>query len=260
VKGVTRVPRPSSGVCYVLREDPELAEAIDPDRRAQALDAFVAREIELPAGPWRGRKIQIDGGIGLLVLEGVLIHRVEIGSRFGAELLGEGDVLRPLRGEFQSSTLEFTTDWIVLEAARVAVLDEQFVRQLAIFPQLAGRLFARTVLRSRQLVVNMAIVHQARVDVRLHMLLWHLAGRWGRVRSDGVVLPLRLTHAILADLVAARRPTVTSALSELAKRGAVQSVAEGWLLSGDPPGELQHAGPLASQQVAGAPGGSVSRS
>src|SRR6201999_2118055 len=96
-------------------------------------------------------------------------------------------------------------------------LDERFVRQLARFPQVAGRLFGRSVLRSRQLAGNMAIVHQARVDVRLHMLLWHLAGRWGRVRSDGVLVPLRLTHAILADLVAARRPTVTSALTELGR-------------------------------------------
>jgi CRP/FNR family cyclic AMP-dependent transcriptional regulator len=229
----------------VLREDPELAEAIEPDRRAQALDACVAREVEIPPGAWRGRTIPIDGGIGLLVLEGVLIHRVGIDDRFGAELLGEGDVLRSLQGEFESSTLPLTSDWVVLEAARVAVLDERFVRQLALFPQLAGKLFARSVLRSRQLAVNLAIVHQARVDVRLHMLLWHLAGRWGRVRSDGVVIPLRLTHAILADLVAARRPTVTSALSELAKRGAVQPVAEGWLLYGDAPGELQHDGPLA---------------
>jgi CRP-like cAMP-binding protein len=237
------------GVCYVLREDPELAEAIDPDHRVQALDACVAREIEIPAGAWRGRKIPIDGGIGLLVLEGVLIHRVGVDDRFSAELLGEGDVLRSLQGEFQSSTLPLATEWIVLEAARVAILDERFVRQLALFPQLAGRLFARSVLRSRQLAVNMAIVHQARVDVRLHMLLWHLAGRWGRVRSDGVVVPLRLTHAILADLVAARRPTVTSALSELAKRGVVNALPEGWLLSGDRPENLQHVGPLTVDRI-----------
>jgi CRP/FNR family cyclic AMP-dependent transcriptional regulator len=253
---VSRVPRPSAGVCYVLREDPDLAEAIEPGRRAQALDACVAREIEIAAGVWRGRRIAIDGGIGLLVLEGVLIHRVGIGERFGAELLGEGDVLRSLQGEFEASTLPFTTDWIVLETARMAVLDERFVRQLALFPQLAGRLFARSVLRSRQLAVNLAIVHQARVDIRLHMLLWHLAGRWGRVRSDGVVVPLRLTHAILADLVAARRPTVTSALTDLAKRGVVQTTGEGWLLSGEPPGDLQHDGPLAARQ----PGATVNRS
>jgi CRP/FNR family cyclic AMP-dependent transcriptional regulator len=93
------------------------------------------------------------------------------------------------------------------------------------------------VQRARCLAVNMAIVHQARVDVRLHMLLWHLAGRWGRVRSDGVVVPLRLTHSVLSELVAARRPTVTSALSELARQGVVRAIREGWLLSGNPPGE-----------------------
>ena len=70
------------------------------------------------------------------------------------------------------------------------------------------------------------------------MLLWHLAGRWGRVRSDGTVLPLRLTHTVLADLVAARRPTVTSALTELARRGLVRSSGDTWVLSGEPPGEL----------------------
>jgi CRP/FNR family cyclic AMP-dependent transcriptional regulator len=70
------------------------------------------------------------------------------------------------------------------------------------------------------------------------MLLWHLAGRWGRVRADGIVVPLRLTHVILADLVAARRPTVTSAITELTRVGLVRSIDEGWLLSGKPPGEL----------------------
>jgi hypothetical protein len=73
--------------------------------------------------------------------------------------------------------------------------------------------------------VTLAIVHQARVDVRLHMLFWHLAARWGRVRADGVALPLRLTHSVLAELVAARRPTVTSALTDLARRGLVRPVA-----------------------------------
>jgi CRP-like cAMP-binding protein len=87
----------------------------------------------------------------------------------------------------------------------------------------------------------MAIVNQARVDVRLHMLLWHLASRWGKVGNEGVTLPLRLTHAVLSELVAARRPTVTSALTQLAKRELVQPTGTGWLLRGDPPGELNGA-------------------
>ena len=92
------------------------------------------------------------------------------------------------------STLTTTNDWLVLKSVRLAVLDEQFVRQLAEFPPLAGRLFRRAVERSRQLAVK-----------------------------------------VLSDLVAARRPTVTSALSDLSRRGEVRSVPEGWLLSGEPP-------------------------
>src|SRR5262249_10911978 len=107
------------------------------------------------------------------------------------------------------------------------------------YPELAAKLFDRAVRRSRRLVVNMAIIHQARVDERLHLLFWHFAGRWGRVRSDGVLLPLRLTHSVLADLVAARRPTVTTALSDLPRRGVVENRVDGWLLLGEPPGEIE---------------------
>jgi CRP/FNR family transcriptional regulator, cyclic AMP receptor protein len=235
---VTRLSAANGNLCYPLQEDTELAEAIEPAHRHAAAGALVARELDIPVGAWQGRATSQDGGIGLLVLEGVLVHRVGIDDRFSAELLGEGDVLRSLRGEPPTSTLALSMSWVILERARLAVLDERFVRQLAAFPQLAGTLFTRSVMRTRQLAVNMAIVHQARVDTRLHMLFWHLAGRWGRVRSDGVVVPLRLTHTILAELVAARRPTVTSALSELARRGLVTPVEHGWLLSGDPPGEI----------------------
>ena len=234
-----------ASVCYPLQEDSELAEAIDPGHRAAAIGSLAARELAIPPGAWGGDSLSLDGGVGLLVLEGVLVRRIGIGGRFSAELLGEGDILRNV-GEEGLSPLPMSSGWLILESARLAVLDERFVRQLAVFPRLAGSLFGRSVLRSRQIAVNMAIVHQARVDVRLHMLLWHLAGRWGRVRSDGVLVPLRLTHAILADLVAARRPTVTSALTELGREGLVQSVQEGWLLSGEPPGELALGGASAA--------------
>jgi len=239
VRVVSVVPRSSTNVCYVLLEDPELADAVKPDRRDRATATCVAREVRIPVGTWdRQQSVLLEDGIGLLVLEGLLIHRVGINARFGAELLGEGDVMRPWHDEADASTLPLTIDWLVLEPARVAVLDERFTRQLAPYPLLAGRLFARALQRARQMTVNMAIVHQARVDVRLHMLLWHLAGRWGKVRTDGIVVPLRLTHNVLSELVAARRPTVTSALSDLARRGEVQPVDEGWLLAGEPPCEL----------------------
>lgn len=228
----------SAGLVHVLREDADLADSIAIDRRDQAIEDCTARELRIPAGNWSGDgPATLRDGIGLLVLEGLLVRRVGIDGRYAAELLGEGDVIRPWQND-EEAMLPLTTIWTVLEPMRVAMLDERFARLFARYPRLAGRLFARAVQRSRHLATNMAIVHQARVDVRLHMLFWHLAGRWGRVRSDGTALRLRLTHNVLAELVAARRPTVTSALTDLSKRGLVRYVDDVWLLSGDPPGAL----------------------
>jgi CRP/FNR family cyclic AMP-dependent transcriptional regulator len=225
--------------CRILQEDPELAEAIAPSERELAVEACVAGTVRIARGRWSPQgHAAIRDGIGLLVLEGLLLRRVGIDGRFGAELLGEGDLLRPWQGERTDSTLARKTGWRVLEPARVAVLDAQAARRMAAYPALTGRLVARALDRSRNLSINMAIVHQARVIVRLHMLLWHLAGRWGRVGSDGIILPIHLTHSVLADLVAARRPTVTTSLSELAKLGLVRAEGSRWLLSGEPPGEL----------------------
>ena len=224
--------------CHVLREDPELADAIPSERRDQAMVDCTAPELWIQPGPWRGRgSLGFRGGIGVLVLGGLMVRRVGIEGRYGAELIGEGDLLRP-NDESISPLLPLTTSWSIVLPTHLAALDSGFERQIAKYPELARCLVARAMQRSKNLAVNMAIVHQARVDVRLHMLLWHLAARWGRVRSDGTVLKMRLTHAVLADLVAARRPTVTTALSELAKRGLVRTDGETWILSGETPGAL----------------------
>ncbi len=225
-------------LCRLLIEDADLAEVVPLERRPQAIEELTAPEIALPTGRWRSHPSLPPDGIGLVLLEGKLMRRVSIEGRHGVELLGECDLIRPWQRE-EAPTLTLETDWHVIDPVRLAVLDGRVTRMLGRYPELAGRLFERAVRRARRLAVNVAIIHHARVDDRLYMLLWHLAGRWGRVRGDGVVLPLRLTHSILADLVAARRPTVTSALSELTRRGALRSVEEGWLLLGEPPVQLR---------------------
>jgi hypothetical protein len=59
-----------------------------------------------------------------------------------------------------------------------------------------------------------------------------LADRWGRVRPDGVAVELRLSHSVLADLVAAQRPSVTASLGTLAEQGHLRPLPGGWLLYG----------------------------
>jgi CRP-like cAMP-binding protein len=235
--GVSAVPDTSSRG-HVLKEDPELADAIPPERLQQAIRDCTGPELWIQPGPLGSRgTLGFRGGIGVLVLSGLMIRRVGIEGRFGAELIGEGDLLRPSE-ENVSPLLPLTTDWTIVLPTRVVALDEDFEQRIAQYPELARGLVARAIQRSKNLAVNMAIVHQARVDVRLHMLLWHLAARWGRVRTDGTVLRLRLTHAVLADLVAARRPTVTTALSELTRQGLVRTDGETWILPGDVPADL----------------------
>ena len=230
----------TSRICHILAEDPDLAQALEPAIRQSAIEDCIAPVARLRRGRWHGQQLEalIHDGIGLLMLEGLLLRRVGVDGRYGAELLGEGDLLRPWQGEDAQPSLPLTTGWQVLEPSRVAVLDRRVARRLARYPDLTGGLVGRALQRSRNLAVNIAIVHQARVDVRLTMLLWHLADRWGTVTPQGVVLPLGLNHTMLAELVAARRPTVSSALSELTARGLLVRTSRGWRLYGEPPVEL----------------------
>lgn len=238
-------------ICQVLLLDEELGEGVPAAQRERALHDCVARTVSLYPGRWTAQGAeQLKEGLGLLILEGLLIRRVGVDERFGAELLGEGDLLRPWQGEEEPQILSVTTGWRVLQPTRMALLDEQFARRIAPYPRVGSKIVGRALARARNLAINMAIVHQARVDVRVLMLLWHLASRWGRVTSSGVVLPLRLTHTVLADLVAARRPTVSSAISDLTRRGLLESAESGWLLKGEPPGELLEVSPVHVEQSA----------
>lgn len=226
--------------CRLLEEDPELGEMLPGERRAAATERCTASTVRVPRGRWAiPGSMHLFDGIGLLVLEGLLLRRVGVDGRFGAEIVGEGDLMRPRYGAPPTTTLPVTAGWRVLTPVRLAVLDVDAARRFSEFPELTGAFVDRALNRTRNLQILMAIVHHARVNVRVHMLLWHLADRWGRVRSEGVLLPLSITHSVLADMVAARRPTVTSSLSELARMDLVRPVDGGWLLRGERPGELE---------------------
>ena len=99
--------------CHVLREDPELADGIPLERRSQAIEECTAPVLSLQPGPWGGKgSLGFQGGIGVLVLSGLMIRRVGIDGRFGAELIGEGDLLRPT-DESVSPLLPLTTTWSI---------------------------------------------------------------------------------------------------------------------------------------------------
>jgi CRP/FNR family transcriptional regulator, cyclic AMP receptor protein len=225
---------------YVLDEDPELAELVAEARLGAARQASLAAVLERPQGMWDAREDadRARDGFGLLILDGVLIRRVGYDGRFGAELLADGDLLRPW--EFDGvDSIGFETGWRVLVRTRLAVLDLLWTERMGRYPRIGPALAGRALGRSRRLAAMMAISQQPRLDDRLWMLFWDLADRHGRVHPDGVHLDLPLTHEVLSHLVGARRPSVSSALTRLSDQGRLVRNRRGWVLSGEPPGGLQ---------------------
>ncbi|MGH2950383.1 MAG: helix-turn-helix domain-containing protein [Solirubrobacteraceae bacterium] len=225
-----------SGRAFVLDEDPQLAEAVPEAQRETARQASLAAVIQVPPGLWDARQDahRARPGFGLLVLDGLLIRRVGSDGRFGAELLSAGDLLRPWDYDGDDS-IGFETHWRVLTETALAVLDPHWAARMARYTLVGPELAGRALSRSRRLVAMMAIAQQPRLDERLWMIFWELADQHGRVCADGVRVELPLTHEVLSHLAAARRPSVSGALTRLAEQGRLRREGRAWVLAGEPP-------------------------
>jgi hypothetical protein len=228
-------------LCHILLSDPDLGAGLSDGRLARARRECIAPEVIVDTGYWRPEEVEGEAardGIGLLILDGLVVRRVGTEGRYGAELLGPGDLLRPWEHDGED-TLPFDTSFRVIERLHVAILDTRATTRMAPYPELVSALVGRAMRRARDFAINMAIAHYPRIDRRLLLLLWHLADRWGRVTPDGIRIPLRLTHTLLADLVASRRPSVTTALTELEHQGLLRRDGHTIVLYGEPPSDFQ---------------------
>ena len=218
---------------YVLDHDAGLRSVLAESERARARQHAVAGVLELPTGDWQPDEQEATSAeLGLLVLEGLLIRDVTIADARCGELIGPGALLRPRDSHETGAPMRHEIGWRVVEPTRLAVLDRRFLRVAAHWPSLMTALLARTTERAHNLGVMVSIHSLKRVDTRLLAYFWHLADRFGKVTSDGVLVPLALTHRQLALLVGAQRPSVTSALGTLAERQQLRRDERGnWLLS-----------------------------
>ncbi|MCA1690089.1 MAG: helix-turn-helix domain-containing protein [Actinobacteria bacterium] len=226
----------------IVDADDELAALLDSGAREQARRDALARVRRLSPGVWdAGASVEPEiHHRGFLVIDGLLTRAVDVLGRRCVELIGPGDVLRPWSWDSEGAHVRAEVGWAVLEPARLAVLDHGLVTRMVPWPQLGVELFARGTRRAHHLAVALAIAHHPRVDDRVLLTLWHVAERWGRVGRDGILVDLPLSHQRLADLIGAHRPSVTSALGDLARSGAVSRRESGeWLLHGVPPEQLR---------------------
>jgi DNA-binding transcriptional ArsR family regulator len=218
----------------VIDVDPELAEGLAPAEREIAARRLVAPAFDLPVGTWAPDERPDTGinatALGLLIVDGLLTRAITLEGRTTGELLGTGDVVRPWDLEEAPPSVSLSVTWSVHAPTRLAVLDRRFMAAASRWPPVVEEIAQRAVRRSRALSLQLALGQVPRIEGRLLVLFWRLAERWGRVTPDGIVVPLRLTHETLASLVAARRPSVTSALGRLAESGLVERREGGWML------------------------------
>jgi CRP/FNR family transcriptional regulator, cyclic AMP receptor protein len=223
---------PTSSKC-LLDIDPDLADDLSPDLRRAARGAATALVFEVDPGPvqlqpWLNRTVN---GPGVLVLDGVLAVCVRVGDRTSVELVGTGDVLQA-PGDGSDWLLTCSVTWRALSSTRFAALDAAFSRRIRFWPSISQQLLRRSARRAINLDVQRAIAAQPRLEVRLALLLWHLAGRWGKVEPGGVRLPVPLTHHLLGQLIGAERPSVSHALARLSQSGLVTGHGAEWHLHG----------------------------
>jgi CRP/FNR family transcriptional regulator, cyclic AMP receptor protein len=219
----------------VLDLDPDLWATIPQEDQEFARTRLLASCVTVEPGSWDPMRVVDIDALGILVLDGLLTRNVEVAGTVSRELLGEGDIIRPWDDDSAVSPVPARASWTIIEPSRFAVLDRRFTLLGGRWPKLNTEVIHRVLRRSRWLAVRLAIGSLRGTPDRIMLLLWHLAGNWGRVTPEGTLIPFRLTHEAIAELIGARRPSVTSAISELRAAGKVKRTRNGWLLCGEPP-------------------------
>jgi CRP/FNR family transcriptional regulator, cyclic AMP receptor protein len=222
----------------LLEVDPDLGAHLEGAALQNATARLVVEVERVEPGDWDPNHAfpHPAGALGVLVREGLLTRDVAVAETTCAELVGPGDLLRPWDDLSAGAPVPARTDWHVLEPSELMVLDRRFGEAVAQWPEVTTALVTRAVARAQTLAVSLAISCVTGLRIRLLALLWHLADRFGKVGRDGVSVSLPLTHEIVARLVGASRPSVSTALKQLEDEGAFSRLeGGGFRLHGDPP-------------------------
>lgn len=217
----------------LLDVHPDLGSELEPSELQAARQAVISPLVTI------ARDEQVDADklkglhpFGFVVVDGLLLREVQLAGRAAASVYGPREVFGPR--ELEDPLPATGTSFTALTPARLAVLDDRFLVSARRWPRLVSRLVQAMSEQLGRACVRQAVSQLPRAEQRVVAIFWLLAESWGRVRPDGVVIDLPLTHEALGKLVGARRPTMSLALAMLADEGYVRRCeVGGWLLSRD---------------------------
>jgi CRP-like cAMP-binding protein len=220
------------GGIALLDADLDFQSGVPDDGLDEARRIVVVPRVDVDPGAWEppAQPAWPRPVTGVVIIEGILARDVRLGPRVATQILGPGDVCDPWGA--QDENLPCDVRWRVYERVVLAGLDARFTIAARRWPSLGVVVQRKLCQRADRLAAQSAALQLPRVDDRVLAILWQLAERFGRVRTDHVVMPFRLSHQMIGQLVGARRPTVSLALKDLADAGIVRrGPGDSWLLA-----------------------------
>jgi len=218
-----------------LDHDPDLGAGLDPEDRLQARRACVAHLGHVARGEWslssEGREALDRDTVAFVLIDGTLCREVGLGSHRSVELLSPGDVLLVPSEDLELGPFSAPLIHTALSDLTLMVLGAPFVRAAARWPALMCAVQQRVAGQQARLIRQNLALHLPRAEHRVLLILWTLAQRCGRVRPDGLLAPLLLTHEALSRVIGARRSTVSLALATLRASGHLVMREDGFLLT-----------------------------
>jgi CRP/FNR family transcriptional regulator, cyclic AMP receptor protein len=214
----------------VLQADPELAADVPSNERSRAVRASSAPVRVFSLGEWQFESAPERTSLGALILVGMVVLRMEFGGCSHLEVLGKGDVLNPWQLETDTRLQEEVSVHVV-QSGYVALLDRRFAEHMTPWPEVFAALMRRQIRRTRRMVLQAYILSRSRVEERLELMLWRLGEQFGSMTREGLLVRLPFTHLQLAEKIAARRSTVTMAVSRLVAEDRLRRPGRNqWLL------------------------------
>jgi CRP/FNR family cyclic AMP-dependent transcriptional regulator len=225
-----------SGRVRLLEADPDLGVRLHGEELDQARKYAMLPAVRLDEGRWNVQQLRDARGVrgevyGFVLTEGTITIDASFAGRRAARVLAPNELI--LLEGWDNDSLPVQWEFTVLEPTTIAVLDERLEVISRHWPGLMTALVIRGADQTRHALLQQAIGQLPRVEDRLLALMWSLADSRGIVRSNGVHVPLALTHETLAQMIGARRPTVSLGLKALSERGLVSADGDGWLIARD---------------------------
>lgn len=191
---------------------------------------LAARSLHIAEGPFDPGDFvpHPEGWLGLLITSGQLLVEIEAGRGPTGWLVGPDDLLRPW--EMDALALTSDTAWTAVSESEIVLLDADFARRTLGIAEISRALLTKAAQSTHWLLAKSLITATPVIEERLLLLFALIGERWGRATPEGVVIHLPLTHRVLASLVGARRPSVSTALGALDEEGLISRVPrDGWL-------------------------------